>query len=1233
MDKCIPANPDISGIGVRTAIYAQNILCFAPVIAHLWDGNISREEIKGIKEQSIGMLAIAFAILISSIIEATTKNNGQAFTSFHAAIILDLSWMNNTSTWIWFLLYAHHLTKPDEETKPKREPILASWLAWTDVLLSPVRHLVTEGSKTGPDGTGNAEEDTAGGNHVRSEGMTQRTGATFVRRAWDFVSQAPVLTLGSIHLSLMGGIGLWLWSNPSKFGTPIGNCDPSLTVVGGGVPFSSLGLRIFSLAIYCLLIVPGLNLMLPFLFFLTLHITYNASRHRHPDFWRRLDNLTSTLFRRRRGKSFHVESGTQSADTPSLTYSNTPGHNPATQASNSDKTPAHTTWNHTAFLIVGLGSLVVINIILLVDVELTLLRNKHHQSREDDEWGFGQVLSLLLLVVPVRDFITSILDIREKVEREKVAKEDIQKTFNEHLQHAIVNDTLEGHDFKGLIKQGADPKGKVGLKGALQCVTLLQFAAYQGDEILVEYLIGERVEDDEGGAFLEAARHNQMGTAYLLAKHFADSQERTTRAATLMVAELLKDPDSAVRLAAIECLCGLRAEELLKDSDIDVRQAVIECLSSLGAKGKLQEIRPAIPLVMELLKDSDSEVRRAVIECLSGLGAKEEFQQEIQSVISLVMKLLKTSKPYVRRAAIDCLSGLGAKAEFRQDMRPAIPLAVELLKDSSADVRQAAKEFLSRLGAKAELQQEIGPTIPLVAKLLKDSDSDVRRGAVDRLAELGANEELRHEVRAAIPFVLELLNDGDSEVCRSAIACLSSFGTKVEFQQEIRPAIPRVIKMLEYSNSNVAAGDPSSNFQGGGNCWGIPMGMFVTPQLAGCLVLEHKEIRSAIPGVVEMLEDPDEDVCWAAISCLSSLGAQVEFQEDIQPAIPRVVKMFEYPNRYIQQAAISCLSTLGAQAMLQQEIRPVISRVGKLLVHSDGYIRDAAISCLSSLGAQAGLQQEIRPSILRVIEMLEDSNHNVRDTAIQCLSSLGAQVVFQQEILPAIPGVVKMLEDPDEDVCWAAISCLSSLGAQVEFEQEIRPAIPRVVKMLEDSNRYIQQAAISCLSTLGAQEMLQQEIRPVISRVGKLLVHSDGYVRDAAISCLSSLGAQAELQQEIWPLIPMVIKMLKDSNHNVRDTTIQCLSSLGAQVVFQQDIQSAIPEVVKMLEDPNKHVCWAAIGCLSSLGAQVEFEQDIQAAIPSLLGLLKISDSNVRRAVIKCLFGLRAIRPVVPWKP
>ncbi|KAJ7254271.1 hypothetical protein C8J57DRAFT_1186980, partial [Mycena rebaudengoi] len=194
----IPANPDISGIGVRAAIYAQNFLCFVPVIAHLRDGTVSAEEMEGVKDQSIGMLAVAFAILISTIIQATTAVEGQQIKGFHAAIILDLSWMNNTSTWIWFLLYAHYLSKADKRKwrgdvweprcpqcrlEPGRKLIPATWEAWMPVIF---------------------------GSKVCRHHATNRSARTLVlRRVWDRFLQAPVLILGSFHLSLMSAIGIW----------------------------------------------------------------------------------------------------------------------------------------------------------------------------------------------------------------------------------------------------------------------------------------------------------------------------------------------------------------------------------------------------------------------------------------------------------------------------------------------------------------------------------------------------------------------------------------------------------------------------------------------------------------------------------------------------------------------------------------------------------------------------------------------------------------------------------------------------------------------------------------------------------------------------------------------------------------------------------------------------------------------------------------------------------------
>ncbi|KAJ7477613.1 ankyrin repeat-containing domain protein [Mycena latifolia] len=482
--SCISANADISGIGVRVAIYAQNLLCFMPVVAYLQDGRVSPDEMKGIKDQSIGMLAIAFAILISTIIEATTAVEGQQITSFHAAVILDLSWMNNTSTWIWFVLYAHHLSKADKgkergtdwkprcprcRLEPGRNPILATWSDWAPVVLS----------KACP-------------RHVRA-----RSGPAMVLhvvdRAWDLFSQAPVLILGSFHLSLMAAVGIWLWLNPVKFGAPI-LCDPTLTIVGGPAHFSSPALRIFSLTMYFLLLIPGINLLPPILFFLGLHIAYNWSREHHRSSWERWDRCMRSIRRTLGWKRPEPEDG------------------------ESQKV-------HTPFLVVGLVLLVVINIIFLVDIELTLSRNKHLQSDEDNLWGFGQVLALLLLVMPLRDAWNALRDIQE-------ALRGVQQQFHQALREEIAATPIKErlHD---LITEGANPKEPMKNTGFGNS---LQLAAYHGQTDLVKFLLSEEIlgskrviETEPSGGYgtaLQAASANgQKDVVQLLLNHSTDKKK------------------------------------------------------------------------------------------------------------------------------------------------------------------------------------------------------------------------------------------------------------------------------------------------------------------------------------------------------------------------------------------------------------------------------------------------------------------------------------------------------------------------------------------------------------------------------------------------------------------------------------------------------------------------------------------------------------------------------------
>jgi len=286
----------------------------------------------------------------------------------------------------------------------------------------------------------------------------------------------------------MAGVGIWLWSNPDKFGGPI-LCDPSLSIVGGTVRFSSQVLRIFSLLMYTLLLIPGVNLVPGFLFFLSLHILYNKSRKRHPLFWMRCQRVLHAMQHVPRRLRNIPDSPRRIPDNPSDEESQIddshrptlPTTHPASGAhlfyptdaelkhgDNNNTTPAEadlpamtsqsSSGIHTSFLVVGLGCLAFINVLLLVDIELTLFRNKQLQSREEDQWGFGQVLALLLLVVPLRDFVGSVMDIRRKL---RAMKQVLQRQFEKALRDGIAEDTLVDRQFRDFIELGVDPKTRL----------------------------------------------------------------------------------------------------------------------------------------------------------------------------------------------------------------------------------------------------------------------------------------------------------------------------------------------------------------------------------------------------------------------------------------------------------------------------------------------------------------------------------------------------------------------------------------------------------------------------------------------------------------------------------------------------------------------------------------------------------------------------------------------------
>jgi hypothetical protein len=75
----------------------------------------------------------------------------------------------------------------------------------------------------------------------------------------------------------------------------------------------------------------------------------------------------------------------------------------------------------------------MINVVFVIDIELALTRDKNPDSQEDNEWGFGQVLALLLLAVPLGDFVSSIFEIRKRLrEHDRYVKE-----LTQHFEDAL----------------------------------------------------------------------------------------------------------------------------------------------------------------------------------------------------------------------------------------------------------------------------------------------------------------------------------------------------------------------------------------------------------------------------------------------------------------------------------------------------------------------------------------------------------------------------------------------------------------------------------------------------------------------------------------------------------------------------------------------------------------------------------------------------------------------------
>ena len=439
----IEPNPDISGIGVRTAIYAQAVLTLIQPILAGRDGHISEDELTGLHELYLGILLPGCALLLSAIIQDRTFG----LSVYHATIVLNLSWINNTSALIFFQFALIAQIQLDKE-RLFRKKVGGMW----ELLYRPLRSVVKRAAQhqagAAADGSEEAKNDRiwvaartqaermraalrtrlknaegvdrskeildeviqnlsaflgAGLNHSELEMIVDATNEQLlkprlrrslgivdkdtrwkvrtmmedgVKKIWGGEMVVNLLqrdwtmaSLASAHLILFSAFGVWLWFTIHRFG----NCESFTQFTTFNIfvpiPVTSQHLRIGSIVIYIIGLVPFVNIVV----FGGLELLVVGG----------CQQLIARIPIRKHRKS--LKSSPLESQEYSFHKSPEPG---------------------PGLLSLFIALTFLVQAYFIITTELTI-RNNRHLLRQDlntqeNDWTFGQTLAIALLVLPLR---------------------------------------------------------------------------------------------------------------------------------------------------------------------------------------------------------------------------------------------------------------------------------------------------------------------------------------------------------------------------------------------------------------------------------------------------------------------------------------------------------------------------------------------------------------------------------------------------------------------------------------------------------------------------------------------------------------------------------------------------------------------------------------------------------------------------------------------------------------
>ena len=231
--------------------------------------------------------------------------------------------------------------------------------------------------------------------------------------------------------------------------------------------------------------------------------------------------------------------------------------------------------------------------------------------------------------------------------------------------------------------------------------------------------------------------------------------------------------------------------------------------------------------------------------------------------------------------------------------------------------------------------------------------------------------------------------------------------------------------------------------------------------------------KSAVPGLVRLLQDDDESVRVTAAVCLGFIGPGAEL------AVPELIKEFEREKSATTNGHFEAAFALGQIGPAAQAAIPSL-KAGLTNNSTDCQrISQAALINIHAL------------SISPLLEQLKDTTNNQWVTASMVVLQCGTNA------LPAVPLFISALDCTNHSIQSRSLSALGWL------HQEPKACVPAVMPFLTAKDDYLRQNAINVLRCFG------KESKPAVPALLRCLSDPNYSVREVATNALREIDPEA----------------------------------------------------------------------------------------------------------------------------